>query len=208
MWRDGFLYNSDNRSELDRLLAGEPNLIHDDPFSIVVEEANNQLYAAEAEERKAEARLAQVRGDIARLRKHKQDVEKAVQHFRDTGEIDDALLPACQQLIAKELAPAIEAEKLAKAEEIKGAEAKLTKCLNEHLDGTWEFDHATTDETHVYVTVKLERKCPAPISPSKENVAVRVIARVKEAFETYRLDFVDPAIPRVRSSKVSPRGSP
>lgn len=203
--RDGFLYHPENTEQLERLLAGEHNTAFDDPFRVVVREAEQELRDEEEKERKALERLGLIRAKIARLKAQKEKVEEAVQHFEDTGEIEDVLLPACRELIAKERRAYAEADAPTKADEIKNANDELA----EHLSDDWQIAETKADDNFVYVTIKRRRTVAAPERPSAEDMAARVIERVKAAFSAYRTDFLHRARPlRLMAVPANPRASP
>ncbi len=203
--RDGFLYHPDDSGQLERLLAGEHNTAFDDPFRVAVHEAVQELRDEEEKERKALERLSLIRAKIARLKAHKEKVEIAVQHFEETGEVEDILLPACRELIANERRSYNEADAPTKAAEIKNANDDLTG----HLGDDWEIACSKADDEFVYVTIKRRRIVAASARPSTDEIAARVIERVKTAFETYRADFLDRARPlRLMAVPANPRASP
>lgn len=203
--RDGFLYHPDDKGELERLLAGEHNTAFDDPFRVAVHEAEQELRDEEEKERKALERLSLIRAKIARLKAHKEKVAVAVQHFEETGKVEEILLPACRELIANERRSYNEADAPTKAAEIKNANDELT----DHLGDDWQIAGAKVDDEFVYVTIKRRRIVAAPARPSTDEIAARVIERVKLAFETYRADFLDRARPlRLMAVPANPRASP
>lgn len=205
--RDGFLYldTGTRASQLERLLVGEHNTAFDDPFGIAVREVEDALHEEEEKERKALERLRLIRAKIDRLKTHKIEVAEAVQHFEDTGKIEDILLPTCRELISKERRAYVEADAPTKAQEIKDANDALT----EQLCDDWKIADTMADDEFVYVTIKRRRTAVAPERPSSDEIAIRIIESVKTAFKTYRADFIDRARPlRLMAMPANPRASP
>jgi len=202
--RDGFFYHPGGDSptaQLERLLAGEHNLAFDGLFSTTFSEVDAEIASAEQMRRKLLERLVALRKKLRDLHSHKQHVTHAVEKFEATGEIDPVLIPACDSLIAKEQAAFRAADADVKADEVKVAKTALTETLP---DG-WDITEAAADDEFVYVTIKRRRHVAAQERPSRE----KIVEKVRKAFETYRLDFLNRIQPiRMAAVAASPRASP
>lgn len=190
--RDGFLYHPDGSSptdQLKRLIEGVPNLDLDDLFAATKREANDATQKAKNDYNKAlerlarlKARVAELEDDIASAEEHEKTVKEAAQHFHDTGEIDEVLVPTCHALLAAERQKFDAADKSKKEHEIDAA----SKFVNKSLGKGWDIFDTHADEEFVYVTVKRRRKeTPPEPRPTRDTV----VERVRQAFEAYRSEF-------------------
>lgn len=206
--RDGFFYHPDGETpeqQLQRLLAGEHNPAFDDLFSTTIQEADSEIRKAERDRKKLLSQLVDLRSKLLSLRTQRDEIKQAVQTFDETGEIAPVLFPACEAMAAKEQAALRAADAPTKATEIADAKAALTDKLP---DG-WAVTETTADDEFVYVTVKCSRAVLAPERPSREETRVRIVERVRQAFEVYRLDFINRIRPlRPLTVVPSPRASP
>lgn len=202
--RDGFFYHPDGNSptaQLERLLAGEHNLAFDGLFSTTFSEVNAEIASAEQMRRKLLEQLVALRKKLRDLHSHKQQVTQAVKKFETTGEIDPVLIPACESLIAKEQAAFRTADADVKADEVKDAKTTLAETLPQG----WEIAGTRADDEFVYVTIKRPRAVAAAERPSRE----KIVEKVRKAFETYRLDFLNRVRPiPMTAAPASPRASP
>ncbi|SLN66760.1 hypothetical protein PEL8287_03705 [Roseovarius litorisediminis] len=206
--RDGFFYHPDGESpeqQIQRLLTGEHNPAFDDLFSTTIQEADSEIREAERDRKKLLSQLVALRNKLLSLRANRDEIKQAVQTFDETGEIAPVLVPACEAMAAKEQAALRAADTPTKADEIAKAKAALAAKLP---DG-WAVDETKADDEFVYVTLKCRRAVVAPERPSREETRTRIIERVREAFETYRLDFSNRIRPlRPVTVRPSPRASP
>lgn len=186
--RDGFFYHPGGTgpdAQLKRLVDGKHNLGFDNLFAATIDEADSAIRQAEEEYKKTEERLHTLKAKITDLNAHKEQVKEAVRHFEDTGEIADVLIPACRKLIADERKVFADADKALEAVEIDAA----TTALKDQIGDDWKIADSHTDDEFVYVTIKRPRQAAAPARPSAEEIALRVIEKVKQAFDTYRFEF-------------------
>lgn len=186
--RDGFFYHPDGSgpdAQLRRLVDGEHNLGFDNLFSATIDEADAAIRVAEEEYKKTEERLRTLKAKLAGLNAHKEQVKDAVRHFEDTGEIADVLIPKCRKLIAEERKVYVDMDKALEAEEIEAA----TVALQDQIGDDWDIADSRADDEFVYVTIKRPRQVVAPARPSAEEIAARVIEKVRQAFDAYRFDF-------------------
>ncbi|MBK0327894.1 hypothetical protein I5535_11380 [Rhodobacteraceae bacterium F11138] len=206
--RDGFFRHPDGDApvkQMQRLLAGEHNPTYDGLFSTTISEVDGEIREAELLRRKLLSQLVEVRRKLVSLRADKEEIEQAVRTFEETGEIAEVLLPTCDAMVAKEQASLRKADEPIRAEEIDDAKADLS----DKLPDRWDIAETTADEEFVYVTIKRRRAVVAAKRPSKEETRSRIIERVRQAFETYRTDFLERARPlRLMAVPANPRASP
>lgn len=186
--RDGFFYHpggSGPDAQLKRLVDGEHNVGFDNLFATTIDEADAAIRQAEEEYKKTEERLHTLKAKIVDLNAHKEQVKEAVRHFEDTGEITDVLIPECRKLIADERKVYADEDKALEAEEIETA----TAALKGQIGDDWDIADSHADDEFVYVTIKRPRQAAAPARPSAEEIALRVIEKVRQAFDTYRFEF-------------------
>lgn len=204
--RDGFLYHPDGETpkvQMARLLSGEHNPGFDDLFSTTIQEVDDEIKAAERDRKKLLDQLANLRRKMLSLRSRRVEVAEAVEHFENTGEIADALMPACNALLAGERRALAEQDAPTKADEIETA----TDDLKTSIGDDWDVVEANADDEFVYITVKRERRIPAPARPSAEDMKDAIVEKVKSVFEAYSQDFIG----RTRLSpimSVGPRAPP
>ena len=206
--RDGFFYPHDSMTplaQMERLLAGEHNPAYDDLFSTTVSEVDGEIREVEAHRKKLLSQLVSLRKKLLSLRTHRAEITQAVQTITETGEIAPVLIPACEAMVAKEQAALRAADAPTKDTEIANAKAVLTTALPEG----WSVTETTADDEFVYVTVRCKRTVVAPVRPEREETRARIIDRVRQAFETYRLDFMNRPQPiRLSAVPANPRASP
>ena len=206
--RDGFFYPHDSMTplaQMERLLAGEHNPAYDDLFSTTVSEVDGEIREVEAHRKKLLSQLVSLRKKLLSLRAHRAEITQAVQTFTETGEIAPVLIPACEAIVAKEQAARSAADAPTKEAEIATAKTILT----EKLPDGWTVTETTADDEFVYVTIKCKRTVAAPARPEREETRARIIDRVRQAFETYRLDFMNRPQPiRLSAVPANPRASP
>lgn len=206
--RDGFFYPHDSMTplaQMERLLAGEHNPAYDDLFSTTVSEVDGEIREVEAHRKKLLSQLVSLRKKLLSLRAHRAEITQAVQTFTETGEIAPVLIPACEAIVAKEQAARSAADARTKEAEIATAKTILT----EKLPDGWTVTETTADDEFVYVTVRCKRTVAAPARSEREETRARIIDRVRQAFETYRLDFMNRPQPiRLSAVPANPRASP
>ena len=206
--RDGFFYHPDSvapLAQMQRLLVGEYNPAYDNLFSTTISEVDDAIGEVEAHRKKLLSQLVSLRNKLLSLRAHRAEITQAVQTFTETGEIAPVLIPACEAMVAKEQAALRAADAPTKDTEIASAKAVLTTALPEG----WSVTETTADDEFVYVTVRCKRTVVAPVRPEREETRARIIDRVRQAFETYRLDFMNRPQPiRLSAVPANPRASP
>lgn len=206
--RDGFLYHPDGETpnnQMARLLAGEHNPAFDDPFSTTVREVDDDIKAAKRERKKLLEQLANLRRKMVGLRSRRDEIKDAVEQFEDTGEIADVLIPACRALLSDERRAISEEDAPTKAEEVKAATGDLKTAIGDD----WKVVDTNADDEFVYITVRRERRSPAPARPSDDDMKDRIVEKVKAAFEAYRRDFIGRTrLSPITLAPVNPRASP
>lgn len=206
--RDGFLYHPDGESpkaQMARLLSGEHNPVFDDPFSTTIQEVDDEIRAAERDRKKLLEQLTNLRRKMVDLRAHRTEVAEAVEQFENTGEIADVLIPSCRALLADERRALAEEDAPTKADEIESASGDLTAAIGDD----WDVVEANADDEYVYITVRRERRVPAPSRPSTEDIKDRIVEKVKAVFEAYRQDFIGRTrLSPITMAPVNPRASP
>lgn len=206
--RDGFFYHPDGNSpeqQMQRLLSGDHNPAFDSLFSTTIQEADREIKEAERDRKKLLSQLIDLRNKLLSLRANRDEIEQAVLTFQETGEIAPVLVPACDEMVAKEQAALRKADAPIKASEIDDAKAALAETLPEG----WNVADTTADDEFVYVTVKRQRTIVAAERPSSDETRARIIERVQQAFETYGRDFLNRVRPpRAGKALANPRASP
>lgn len=206
--RDGFFHHPDGNApekQMQRLLAGEHNTAFDGLFSTTISEVDGDIKEAELLRQKLLSQLVDLRKKLLSLRANRDEIKQAVQTFEDTGEIAPVLIPACDAMVAKEQAALRKADAPIKATEIDDAKSDLA----EKLPDDWDISETTADDEFVYVTIKRRRAVVAAERPSSDETRSQIIERVRQAFETYRADFLDRARPlRLMAVPANPRASP
>ncbi|MBV1897708.1 MAG: hypothetical protein KUG70_14700 [Rhodobacteraceae bacterium] len=189
--RDGFIYHQGGDSptvQLKRFIAGEFNPEWDNVFSTTIAEADDALAAAEKEQADVTEHLRNLNAEIERLKARKVHIKEAVQHFEDTGEIDDVLIPRGDKLLAAEQQAFANEHRPEKDAEI----AKAEKAVAEKLGVDWDLEGSSADDEFVYITVKQRRANVPPERPSRQ----KLVDAVMKAFEGYSRDFKNLVIPR------------
>ena len=190
---------------MQRLFAGEHNPAFDNLFSTTIHEVDWEIRELEGNRKKLLSQLVSLRKKLLSLRAHQAEIKQAVETFAETGEIAPVLIPACEAMAAKEQAALRAADAPTKDTEIANAKAVLTTALPEG----WSVTETTADDEFVYVTVRCKRTVVAPERPEREETRARIVDRVRQAFETYRLDFMNRPQPiRLSAVPANPRASP
>ena len=206
--RDGFFYPHDSMAplaQMERLFAGEHNPAYDNLFSTTISEVDGEIKEVEGDRKKLLSKLVSLRKKLQSLRAQRDEIKQAVETFAATGEIAPVLIPACEAMAAKEQAALRDADAQTKDTEIANAKAVLTTALPEG----WSVTESTADDEFVYVTVRCKRTVMAPERPEREETRARIVDRVRQAFETYRLDFMNRPQPiRLSAVPANPRASP
>ena len=206
--RDGFFYHPDSvapLAQMERLFAGEHNPAYDNLFATTISEVDGEIKEVEGNRKKLLSQLVSLRKKLLTLRAQRDEIKQAVATFADTGEIAPVLIPACEAMAAKEQAALRDADAQTKDTEIANAKAVLKTSLPEG----WSVTETTADDEFVYVTVRCKRTVVAPERPEREETRARIVDRVRQAFETYRLDFMNRPQPiRFSAVPANPRASP
>lgn len=170
----GFFFNPERSRPVDiagRIVDGSVNPHLDDLFSVSLQQTVSDAEAVRTKMMRLAVRKAQIERELLELEsEHERLVgefdakREAIDHFQESGEVSDILLP--------------DAEKLTQAEDARRASEEV-KEINMSLPDGWEITNRRADEEYYYVTVRCARPDHQNDTPEKIESAVA------EAFSAY-----------------------
>lgn len=198
-FRDGLFYHPDGFRPDDiaaRLCRSEVNVRLDDPFAVAIQDTLDRQELLKREREGLEDKLQEVKRRLADVDEHEVVLAKllnaqraAVQHYDETGEIDDVLIPRCEQAFQDKLA-AYKAE-LAEASkaEREASEAECDAAIKEvpQLNG-WQVDRSRCDDEFVYITLKKRRHAAPSIEPPSRDAHIQTVRKSIDLFRSPTLD--------------------
>ncbi|MGQ0565462.1 MAG: hypothetical protein ACT4OK_10370 [Gemmobacter sp.] len=194
--RDGIFAHQEGstpRHVVERLLDGRVNLRLDNPFAMTFEELKERIAKAKKQKFDAEHRVLLLAGEIDRLETQQRDLVEAQQRFVETGEIDPALIPECDHVVA---------------EQASGRNAVACKAARAVIEDKvkaegWQVERTHADDRYVYVTIKRAREEFDTVEePQKERIVARVIEAIESRKDAFR-QFLAP-MRRIATAPVNP----
>ena len=194
--RDGIFAHQEGstpRHVVARLLDGRVNPRLDNPFAMTFEELEDRLAKAKKQRFDAVHRLKALRNEIKRLEQEQRELVEAQRRFVETGEIDPALIPECDHVVAEQMS-----ERNAVA--CKAARAGIEEKVK--AEG-WQVERTHADDRYVYVTIKRAREEFDTVEePQKERIVARVIEAIESRKDAFR-QFLAP-MRRIATAPVNP----
>lgn len=194
--RDGIFAHQEGatpRHVVKRLLDGRVNPRLDNPFAMTFKEMADRLAKAKKQRFDAVHRLKALRSEIKRLEQEQRDLVEAQQRFVETGEIDPALIPECDHVVAEQMS------------ERNGIACEAARAVIEDkvkAEG-WQVERTHADDRYIYVTIKRRREEFDTVEePQKERIVARVIEAIESRKDAFR-QFLAP-MRRIATAPVNP----
>lgn len=182
---------------LGRLVDGEANLRLDYPFAPAIDQTQQEIKKLDQQIENAEARVRLLKGTKDRAEARLEQQHVAEERYAETGEIDDVLLPSCDQL-----AKVKEAKQNAKIKD------ELDFTLPDELKAEGWHESVRVTDREIIVTLKKTRTD----NPSDVQVeAKKLVKKVKDAMRPFQTDdahYRRVLRERIASRPQQPKGPP
>lgn len=176
---EGIFFHRDGNSPrdvLDRILDDKANPRLDDPFAQTFKEMRDRIQKARDRKREAELRARNAEGDLERLEEAASKLVAARDRFFETGEVDEALIPACDEVVAEKV----------REQKRKACDA-AEETLRESIPEGWQVDRKRANDTYVYITLRRRREPTDGAAQSPSQDCIR--EKVRKVIETYKDEY-------------------